>query len=285
MFRKILICSDTSPASDLLIRCAGELKTVGLREAVLAHVLRAVHPAGRDELLAREAQPLLTRQKEELEQLGIKVITETPVDFEPARALAALAEKHDVTAVFIGSHGKGIIRAAVLGSVTAELLQHIEKPVLLVRVPLLEEGACRLPCRKMFTRVLFPTDFSAAAEQALNCLGKIAADTGCPVTVLHVLDEEPADNETAERILEGVRFLMESKKRRLESLGASAVASLLAPGAPAKQILATAREGDFSLIVMGSTGKGHVQGVLLGSVSNEVTRHAGVPVLLVPAVP
>ena len=285
MFRKILICSDTSPASDVLIRCIGELKTIGLEEAVLAHVLRVVHPNGRDELLSSDAQSLLTRQKETLEKLGVKVITETPVDFEPARALADLAAEHDVSAVFIGSHGKGIIRSAVLGSVTAKLLQHIEKPVLLVRVTLLEEGTCQTLCRKMFTSVLFPTDFSEAAEQALNYLGKIAADTECPVTMLHIIEEKPADNEAAERMMESARFLIESKKRRLESLGASAVNSILVSGEPAKEILATAKEGDFSLIVMGSTGKGLVKGVLLGSVSNEVTRHADVPVLLIPAVP
>jgi len=285
MFRKILICSDTSPASDVLIKCIGELKTIGLEEAVLAHVLQAVHPNGLDELLSSEAQSLLTRQKETLEKLGIKVITETPVDYDPARALADLAAKHDVSALFIGSHGKGIIRSAVLGSVTAKLLQHIEKPVLLVRVTLLEEGTCQTMCRKMFTSVLFPTDFSKAAEQALNYLGKIVTDTECPVTMLHVIEEKPADNEAAERMMESARFLIESKKRRLESLGASAVNSILVSGEPAKEILATAKESDFSLIVMGSTGKGLVKGVLLGSVSNEVTRHADVPVLLIPAVP
>lgn len=285
MFRKILVCSDTSPASDALIRCAGALKTIGLEEAVLAHVLRAVDPDGLDALISGEAQPPLTRQREELERMGIRVITETPVDFEPARALADLAEKHDVSAVFIGSHGKGIIRSAVLGSVAAKLLQLVNKPVLLIRVTLLEEGRCRTLCCNMFTRVLFPTDFSEAAEQALNYLGKIAADTACPVTMLHVIEEKPADDEAAEHLLESTRFLIESKKRRLETLGASTVDNLLVSGEPAKEILAAAKEGNFSLIVMGSTGKGLVKGMLLGSVSNEVTRHADVPVLLIPAVP
>lgn len=284
MFRKVLVCSDTSPASDMLIRCIGELKSVGLEEAVLAHVLQAVHPDGLDELLSSEAQSLLTRQQEELEQQGITVIKETPVDFEPARALADLAAEHDVSAVFIGSHGKGIIRAAVLGSVTAKLLQRIEKPVMLVRVTLLEEGTCRTLCRTMFSRVLYPTDFSRAAEQALNYLGKIASDTNCPITVMHVIEEQPADSETARRLLEESRFLIEAKKRRLESMGASQVDTQLVHGEPVKEILAAARDENFSLIVMGSTGKGLVQGVLLGSVSNEVTRHAGLPVLLIPAV-
>lgn len=276
MFRKILICSDTSPASDLLVRCAGELKTIGLEEAVLAHVLQPAYPAAHEGLLAG--------QKETLVRMGIKAITETPLAHDPAAALAELAEKHDVSVVFIGSHGKGIVRTALLGSVAMGLLRQVARPVLLIRVTLPEEGKCRAVCGAMFARVLFATDFSAAAEQALNYLGKIAADTGCPVTVLHVLEKEKAGEEDAQRILEGARFLIESKKRRLEAMGASAVDIRLESGEPAKAILAQADEGEYSLIVMGSTGKGFVKGVLMGSVSTEVTRHTALPVLLIPAV-
>ena len=193
MFRKILVCSDTSPASDLLIQCAGELKTIGLEEVVLGHVLQAVHTEGLDQLLAKEARAILNRQKEALEQMGIKVITEMPVGREPARTLNDLAKEHNVSAIFIGSHGKGILRSALLGSVTTTLLQQAERPVLLARIALLEGGKCHLVCQKMFTRVLFPTDFSETAERALDYLGKIALETGCPVTVMYVIGEKDDD--------------------------------------------------------------------------------------------
>jgi nucleotide-binding universal stress UspA family protein len=136
----------------------------------------------------------------------------------------------------------------------------------------------------MFTRILFPTDFSKAAEHALKYLGKIAADTKCPITIMHVLEEKPADDETAKRIEEDSRFLLDSKKWRLESIGAEMVSAELTSGKPADVILTRAKEEDFSIIVMGSTEKGLFKGVFLGSVSNEVARHAELPVLLVPAV-
>ena len=284
MFRKILVCSDTSPASDLLIQCASELKTIGMEEVVLGHVLQAVHTEGLDQLLAKEARSILDKQKEALEQMGIKVITEMPVGRDPARTLNDLAKEYNVSAIFIGSHGKGILRSALLGSVTTTLLQQAERPILLARIALLEGGKYHLVCQKMFTRVLFPTDFSEAAEHALNYLGKIAADTKCPVTVMHVLEEKPDDTETTKRMEADSRFLLESKRQRLESMGATDVSTDLASGEPAWEILDRAKEGDFSIIVMGSTGKGFVKGVFLGSVSNEVARHAELPVLLVPAV-
>jgi nucleotide-binding universal stress UspA family protein len=282
MFRKILVCSDTSPASDLLIQCAGELKTIGMEEVVLAHVLQAVHTEGLDQLLAREARPILEKQKESLEQLGIKAAIEMPVGREPARTLNDLAEKHDVSAILIGSHGKGILRAATLGSVCAGLLHDARRPVILARITMLEGEKSGLICGKMFTRALFPTDFSETAEHALIYLGKIAAETKCSATIMHVLEEKPADADAAKRAEEDCRFLLEAKMNRLESLGAPDVSADLVFGEPAKEILSTAKEGGFSIIVMGSRGKGLVKEVFLGSVSNEVARHAGIPVLLIP---
>jgi nucleotide-binding universal stress UspA family protein len=243
-----------------------------MEEVVLGHVLQAVHTEGLDQLI-------LNKQKEALEQLGIKVITKMPVGHEPARTLNDLAKEHNVSAILIGSHGKGILRSALLGSVTTMLLQEAERPVLLARIALLEEGKCHLVCQKMFTRVLFPTDFSVTAEHALNYLGKIAADTKCPVTIMHVLEREPTDTEVANS-----RLLLESIRKRLKSTGATDVNTDLASGEPVWEILDRAKEGAFSIIVMGSMCKGSVKEVFLGSVSNEVARHAELPVLLIPPV-
>jgi nucleotide-binding universal stress UspA family protein len=280
MFRKILVCSDTSPASDLLIECAGELKTVGMEEVVLAHVLPEFNVAGYDQVLVREMRPILEKQKAVLEQVGIEATIDMQFGIDPARSLRDLAEKHAVSAIFIGSHGKGILRSALLGSVTAGLLPLTDRPLLLARIALLEDE-CALVCRKMFARAIFPTDFSETAENALNYLGKIAADTKCSVRILHVM-ENSADAETAKLMEAESRSFMESKKRRLESMGAVDVSVELASGDPAKEILARAKEEDFSIIVMGTNGKGIVKEVLLGSVSNEVARHAGIPILLIP---
>lgn len=180
MFRKILVCSDTSPASDLLIQCARELKTIGMEEVVLAHVLQAVHTEGLDQLLAKEARPILERQKDALEQLGIKVAIDMPVGREPARTLNDLAEKHDVSAILIGSHGKGILRAATLGSVCADLLHDARRPVLLARITLLEGEKCGLICQKMFTKVLFPPTFQRPLNMPSTTLGKSSLKQNVP---------------------------------------------------------------------------------------------------------
>lgn len=282
MFRKMLVCTDLSPASDALIQCVGELKSIGMEEAVLTHVIYVANTPGLEEMLAEEARPVLERQKKVLEDQRIRVTVEMPFGL-PAHTLSETAEKHDVSAILIGSHGKGILQAATLGSVSAKLLHQTRRPVLLARIALLEGEKCHLACGKLFSNILFPTDFSEIAEHALEYVGQIAAETKSPVTLLHVYEEKHLDAESRQRLEDGSRFFSEAKKERLKSRGVSEVNVELTYGDPAQEIIERASKGGFSLIVMGSQGKGVVQEVFIGSVSNKVVRNAGLPVLLVPA--
>jgi nucleotide-binding universal stress UspA family protein len=52
-------------------------------------------------------------------------------------------------------------------------------------------------------------------------------------------------------------------------------------GHPADEIIKKAREINSELVVMGSRGLGEIKGILMGSVSNRVTKHAGCPALVV----
>ena len=283
MFRKILLCSDLSPASEALVHCLLELKSAGMKEVVLAHVIYVVNTPGLEESLAAEARPDLERQKKMLEDQGLQVTAVIPFGL-PAHTLAETAEEHDVSATLIGSHGKGVLQAAALGSVSAAFLHQTRRPVLLAGNASLGSGS-EAVCRALFTRVLFPTDFSETAEQALESLGKMALETNCHVTIMHVVDDKGADQAEAQRRKEAAQYLLEAKKRRLETLGAAEVAIALRHGDAAAEILALAGKEQFSLIVVGGQGKGLVKEVFLGSVANEVARHAGVPVLFVPASP
>ncbi len=52
-------------------------------------------------------------------------------------------------------------------------------------------------------------------------------------------------------------------------------------GNPAEEILREAEKGKYDFIVVGSTGKGKINELLLGSVSSEVVHHAKVSVMVV----
>lgn len=281
MFRKMLVCTDLSPASDALVQCVEELKAIGMEEVILTHVIYVANTPGLEEMLAEEARPVLERQQKMLEGIGIRVTVEMPFGI-PAHTLNETAERHDVSAILIGSHGKGILRSATLGSVTEKLLHQTRRPVLVARIALLEGETCHLACGKLFSSILYPTDFSETAERALDYLAQIAAGTKIPVTLLHIYDAN-LDEESRQRLEQGGNFLAEAKRERLRSRGVSEVTLELAFGDPAQEIIDRAGKGGFSLIVMGNQGKGFVREVFLGSVSNKVIRNAGLPVLLIPA--
>lgn len=283
MFKKILLCTDLSPASESLVGCIEEMKKVRLEEVVLTHVIYVANTPGLEVMLEEEARPILERQKSTLESNGFRVTIESPFGL-PAHTLAELAEKHNVSLVVVGSHGRGIMAGALLGSVSSKLLHLTRRPVLVIRLTVLEGERCGLACGKLFQRILYPTDFSETAEHALGYLGEIAAETKSPVTLLHVYDEKTLDAESRRRLEDGRRFFSDAKVERLKSRGVSEVNVDLIFGDPAEEIIAKANKEDFSLIVMGNKGKGFIQEVVHGSIANKVVRNAPVPVLLIPAI-
>ena len=58
------------------------------------------------------------------------------------------------------------------------------------------------------------------------------------------------------------------------------VETLLKEGHTVQEILKTARDGEFDLIVMGARGISKIREILLGSVSDGVIRNAPCPVLI-----
>ena len=51
------------------------------------------------------------------------------------RVLAATAETRDAAVVVAGSQGHGAVASVLLGSVSAGLVHHAERPTLIVRAP------------------------------------------------------------------------------------------------------------------------------------------------------
>lgn len=287
MLSKIMIATDFSPASDYLVQCAAELKAVGLKEVILAHVVYVANTPGLEEILQDEARPQLERQLAMLKERGITAQAELTLGL-PAHKLDELATDHQVKAIMIGSRGGGLAGSA-LGSVSFKLLQVTGHPVFLSRVNV--EGksdTCGVSVRpQAFDKILFATDFSQTAQRAGAFLKHILEQ--CPhatVNLLHVCDS----GDYARLSADGLKEQQELDRQRLEALQQE----LAAPratfviecviGKPAEEIIARTGNDGASLVVMGNHGKGFFREALLGSVANEVARRAEAPVLLVPNV-
>ncbi|WP_305041018.1 universal stress protein [Geoalkalibacter sp.] len=288
MLEKVLIATDFSPASDCLLHCAGEFKSLGLKEAVLAHVIYVANTPGLEDRLMDEVRPQIARQQRLLEEQGIKVTPELRYGV-PARELDTLAEQHGANWILIGSRGRSLVKT-LLGSISFRVLQVSRRPVFLSRIEVLGEGeSCSISvCKRSFDNILFATDFSDAAYAAFEHLVKIAEAYRPRITLLHVLDEEFAEIHLSGQGMVQQQAKDEERlglmKKRLEELGAR-VSLAWEVGKPDRAIVERTRNEDFTLVVMGNHGRGFLREALLGSVANTVARQAATPVLLVPSAP
>ncbi len=131
----------------------------------------------------------------------------------------------------------------------------------------------------MFSRILYPTDFSAVAMGAITYITQLKDAGAREVIVIHVV-EGGILAASAEIFEAEAEAPLAAIVARLRDAGLDARYELRV-GNIAHEILQVARDEDVSLIVIGSRGKGAVREVLLGSVSEAVVRRAPMPVLVV----
>lgn len=145
------------------------------------------------------------------------------------------------------------------------------------------------------SRLLVPTDFSAASEHALRVAYLLASKLGGTVDVLFVW--EPSTVVPIETLLSDVgtgtpRSLgeigrREAARRMTEFLTAAerpnqvVVSTRIEVGRPDELIVAVAEQGSHDLVVMGSHGRSGLRRALMGSVAERVVRSAPCPVLTI----
>lgn len=146
----------------------------------------------------------------------------------------------------------------------------------------------------MFQRIVVPLDGSKLAEAALPAAEELARLMRAPVLLLRVVDFtrleqygpyglalEYASVEpvlAAERA-QAVRYL-EDVQRQLSTKGLS-VTFAVRSGPVARELVAATQPGD--VVIMASHGRGGLSRWLLGSVAEDVVRHAPVPVMIIRA--
>jgi nucleotide-binding universal stress UspA family protein len=138
----------------------------------------------------------------------------------------------------------------------------------------------------MYKRILYATDGSPAARHALTHARDLAQRYGAELVLVHAFrniedfGKSPYFSE-----------IEEERQRARDTVIGQAMAELAdsgltvhiepVEGQPAEGIINVATVRRCDLIVMGSRGLGTFQGLLLGSVSDRVVRHAPCPVLIV----
>jgi nucleotide-binding universal stress UspA family protein len=287
MFSRVLIATDSSPASLAVVGCGKALHLIGARECVLAQCFNIrEHVAFPDQIKAH-LESTLTQQKGILENQGLRttVVVEPGL---PGREIPRIAEKRDCSLIVAGSHGQNFASEVFLGSTAGEILHQASKPVLIVRLTLAEDTGQVVCVGKgcdFMRHVLYPTDFSEHAERAFAYVSELVARGAHRVTLLHVQEESRLGPHLKDRLEEfnGIdRERLETLRDRLSAISTVDSDIEIPYGSTTTEILKYSREKDASIVVMGSHGRGFVSELFLGSVSHNVARHSQVPVLLIP---
>jgi len=154
----------------------------------------------------------------------------------------------------------------------------------------------------LFEKILVPLDGSEHSFRALETAAQLAKRFGGKITLIHVYSvtvrpvimPEPTTlthpgipvmtPAEVSKVVEATRkagasILADSEQRvKAEEIQ---VESILVEGNVVQEIIKTAKEGKFDLIVMGARGISKIREILLGSVSDGVIRNAHCPVLVV----
>ena len=138
----------------------------------------------------------------------------------------------------------------------------------------------------MFKVIVWATDGSSAAEQALPYAKGLAQADGARLVVVHV-DEFGVGrgggysvNVDETEVQAAIRKQVEDLKR--EGFDVVLQASRVWMGGAAHVIAEIAKQEGADLIIAGTRGHGPLSGLLLGSVTHRLVQIAHCPVLVVP---
>jgi nucleotide-binding universal stress UspA family protein len=282
MFRHIAIAVDFSPATEAMLRCLPGLRELGARELTFIHVARLESPIVGWVTHLEYYERKLEEMRPALERDGF-VVQIAVVAGKPADEIVRIAEERNASLVLVGSRGSSSQRGGFVGSAAWEVVQRSSVPVLVQRVePETEEpdAPFAAACCDLRSHVIYPSDFSDAAEVAFGYVEAFARTGVASFTLLHI-EEEAENAEQRRRVVEDDRRRLQALADRLYSAGASRVDLEVPSGDPVDELLRLAGLRKNSLVVLGTHGRGWLAELLVGSVSHDIVRRANASVLLV----
>jgi len=258
MFRRILIPTDFSTASEWVFDDAVRIAGVSGAELVIVHVrmTRTSQPGE----LRFPADPSLYEyaEQQELDRLRDRVrranaslatrliVRQAP---DPGREICEVAEQEHADLIVIATHARHHVAHLFVGSTTSSVLADPPCPVLAIRYGIRKRAGLR--------RLVVPVHLEQTSRTGLE----LAARVGDDVHLIVVCDED--DTARAETLL-----------AELAAPLRNAHTAVLQGNDADKEIVRYAAQKDADAIVLNAPK--HTDGKL------DIVRHATVPVLMVP---
>jgi len=295
MFTKILFATTASPTCDNAAKVAFDLELKWDAQLTIFHVLgiptRGYSPFVTDVRTGEREQAdpdYVEWVKEEMKNTYGDLLKDTEgVEIEaavgiPSREILRIARKKDVDLIIMGSHTRQEDVAAtryrdVVGSTMQKVAKSARCPVVIISRP------CTT-CWKLFSNIVFGTDFSKAADSAFMFASKLAQEVGAKLHLFHACD---ISSSTAGQVLgqEEIEGLIENAHKKMEKRYAAKMNGYdnygieVREGVPYIEILKYAREKMGDLIVMAHhTREIDPEEAVLGTTVEQVVLRSACPV-------
>jgi len=297
MFKKLLYpirfeaLSPDMPSSLEVLSCVLNFKKAGTEEIVLLHVIDVAKlPMDKYEGYSIQDVKRLTEIADVKMDEAVRLIEDAKLMAKkrievgvPYREILKVAKEEEVTLIVAGRQKRGLLGEIFIGSNTDRVIRYGNIPVHILKYPARCGAENKQFCERMFRKIFYPTDWSDCAQEALRYIKALKSAGVEEVVVAHVMNEKAMRLQPSEKFREFEKVdkeKLETIKRELEGEGFR-VKTRLHVGTVRTDVIKIAREEDVSLIIMGTHGKGYVEGILWGSVSRNVVEYSDRPVLLI----
>ncbi len=281
----LLVCVDeTSTTPRVLRHAVAFAKASGLG----VHVIRVLDPRidlvqgknDSDQVIADVAAALKDEVSKQLEEAGGSGQVSIPV-LEAKDSVAATiirtAESTNAKAIAMGSHGAGLFRRTVLGSVAMGVVAGARVPALVVG-----PQAPEAPATDTDYTLLIADDGSQASRACIDALQPLLRNGRLRLVLMHLYEPRLGDEGEEQEL----RAALEGLETERDALPNPELATCLVGTLPDFErvdaaILRVAEELGVQAVAMATRGYSARQHILAGSVAVGVLKHAKTPVMLV----
>ena len=278
-YRKILVAYDGSASAQNALSLASQLAR---EDKSWIKVLAVVPPYQGDleligvsdikEAITGPGQELLAEARQLADREGVHILTNLEQG-EPYEQIVHVAEEENCDLIVMGRRGKSKVERALIGSVTARVIGHTGKDVLVIPET----------SKLSWENILLATDGSTCCDNALARALEIAQERKAKlsaVSVVYTNDEFYAvGQEVMKELYQEADKVLDKVRKWAGDLGVQ-TELFVRDGEPHEAIIAMAAEISASLIVMGSHGRKGLTRLLMGSVTERVIGYADCPVLV-----
>lgn len=270
LLQNILVPLDFRESSVNAFKYAAKVSEVFNSNLIVMHVIadRSMSAETEELLLStvRHRYEELAAMVDPVVSARMELVVQKGVIFEQ---IVKVAIKRDINVIIAGSGSEVENDRYRLSTILEKLMRKNQVPLWVVR------SSDSMPVRK----ILCPVDFSDASGRAFHNAITLASFLKAELTVLNVFTslsiQSPrlqVDNEQENKILRKRQQKEFSEFLSGFDTGQVSFKELFLEGVPEKVIRSAVSSGGFDLLIMGTTGRTGLSRILMGSVTEKVTR-------------